>query len=42
MNDNSYPVGVRSQEVSNDCKAVNSIEERGSNPTPRTRNLGIF
>jgi hypothetical protein len=35
MNQN-HPVEVRSQEASNESKAVNSIEERGSNPTPRT------
>jgi hypothetical protein len=32
----NYPVEVRSQEASNESKAVNSIEVRGSNPTPRT------
>ena len=44
MNQN-HPVEVRSQEASNEPKAVNSIEERGSNPTPRTNfrhNLNLF
>jgi hypothetical protein len=34
INDNSNPVGIRNSEDSNESKAVNSIEESGSNPTP--------